>query len=338
MHPEVIQAAVEATQRFGAGAGAARLVSGSLPPHQELETALAQFKGTEAALTYGSGYLANIGTIPALIGRGGLILADRLCHASLIDGCRLSAADFRIYRHNDTDHLRSLLAARRQTRRTLIVTDGLFSMDGDLAPLPELNRLAQEYEADLYIDDAHGTGVMGPHGRGTVEHFGLDTQIPFQMGTLGKAFGSSGAYIAGPSTLIQYLMNTSRSFIFTTAPPPSSAAAATTALRIIQREPERRARLWANRERLFTGLTQLGFNLSPSVSPIIPILVGSAETALSFAEHLFEEGIYAPAIRPPTVPDATSRIRITVTAEHTAVHIDQALAAFQRAGQSAGLI
>jgi 8-amino-7-oxononanoate synthase len=338
MHPEVIQAAVEATQRFGAGAGAARLVSGSLPPHQELETALAQFKGTEAALTYGSGYLANIGTIPALIGRGGLILADRLCHASLIDGCRLSAADFRIYRHNDTDHLRSLLAARRQTRRTLIVTDGLFSMDGDLAPLPELNRLAQEYEADLYIDDAHGTGVMGPHGRGTVEHFGLDTQIPFQMGTLGKAFGSSGAYIAGPSTLIQYLMNTSRSFIFTTAPPPSSAAAATTAIRIIQREPERRARLWANRERLFTGLTQLGFNLSPSVSPIIPILVGSAETALSFAEHLFAEGIYAPAIRPPTVPDATSRIRITVTAEHTDVHIDHALAAFQRAGQSAGLI
>ena len=338
MHPEVIQAAVEATQRFGAGAGAARLVSGSLPPHQELETALAQFKGTEAALTYGSGYLANIGTIPALIGRGGLILADRLCHASLIDGCRLSAADFRIYRHNDTDHLRSLLAARRQTRRTLIVTDGLFSMDGDLAPLPELNRLAQEYEADLYIDDAHGTGVMGPYGRGTVEHFGLEAEIPLQMGTLGKAFGSSGAYIAGPSTLIQYLMNTSRSFIFTTAPPPSSAAAATTAIRIIQREPERRARLWANRERLFTGLTQLGFDLSPSVSPIIPILVGSAETALAFAEHLFAEGIYAPAIRPPTVPDATSRIRITVTAEHTAVHIDQALAAFQRAGQSAGLI
>jgi 8-amino-7-oxononanoate synthase len=338
MHPEVIQAAVEATQRFGTGSGAARLVSGSLPPHQELDTALAQFKGTEAALTYGSGYLANIGTIPALIGRGGLILADRLCHASLIDGCRLSAADFRIYRHNDTDHLQSLLAARRQPRRTLIVTDGLFSMDGDLAPLPELNRLAQEYEADLYIDDAHGTGVMGPHGRGSVEHFGLDAQIPFQMGTLGKAFGSSGAYIAGPSTLIQYLMNTSRSFIFTTAPPPSSAAAVTAALRIIQREPERRARLWTNRERLFTGLTQMGFTLSPSVSPIIPILVGSAETALSFAEHLFAEGIYAPAIRPPTVPDATSRIRVTVTSEHHASHIDQALAAFQRAGQSAGLI
>jgi 8-amino-7-oxononanoate synthase len=337
-HPEVIRSAIEATQRFGAGAGASRLISGSLPPHQELETALAEFKGTEAALTFSSGYLANIGTIPALTEQGGLILADRLCHASLIDGCRLSAADFRIYRHNDTNHLQSLLAKRRRARRTLIVTDGLFSMDGDLAPLPELSRLAQDYEADLYIDDAHGTGVMGPHGRGTVEHFGLETQIPFQMGTLGKAFGSSGAYLAGPSTLIRYLMSTSRSFIFTTAPPPSSAAAVTAALRILQREPERRARLWANRERLFSGLTQLGFTLSPSVSPIMPILVGNAETALMFAEHLFAEGVYAPAIRPPTVPDATSRIRVTVTSEHSSNHIDHALTAFQRAGRSAELI
>lgn len=337
-HPEVIQSAIEATQRFGAGAGASRLISGSLPPHQELEAALAEFKGTEAALTFSSGYLANIGTIPALSEQGGLILADRLCHASLIDGCRLSAADFRIYRHNDTDHLQSLLAKRRQARRTLIVTDGLFSMDGDVAPLPELIRLAQDYEADLYIDDAHGTGVMGLHGRGTAEHFGLEAQVPFQMGTLGKAFGSSGAYLAGPSTLIRYLMSTNRSFIFTTAPPPSSAAAATAALRIVQREPERRARLWNNRERLFSGLTQLGFSLSPSVSPIMPILVGNAETALAFAEHLFAEGVYAPAIRPPTVPDATSRIRVTVTSEHNSNHIDHALTAFQRAGQSAGLI
>jgi len=338
MHPEVVQSAIEATQRFGAGAGAARLISGSLPPHQELESALAQFKGTEAALTFSSGYLANIGTIPALIGRGELVLADRLSHASLIDGCRLSVADFRVYRHKDTDHLKSLLAKRRRGRRTLIVTDGLFSMDGDLAPLPELSQLAQDYEADLYIDDAHGTGVMGLHGRGTAEHFGINADLPFQMGTLGKAFGSSGAYLAGPSTLIRYLMNTSRSFIFTTAPPPSSAAAVTAALRIMQREPERRARLWANRERLFTGLTRLGFNLSPTVTPIMPILVGDAEIALTFAQHLFREGVYAPAIRPPTVPNATSRVRVTVTSEHTVNHIDQALTAFQRAGQLSGLI
>jgi 8-amino-7-oxononanoate synthase len=338
-HPEVIRSAIEATQRFGAGAGASRLISGSLPPHQELESALAQFKGTDAALTFSSGYLANIGTIPALVEQGGLILADRLCHASLIDGCRLSAADFRIYRHNDISHLQSLLAKRRRARRrTLIVTDGLFSMDGDLAPLPELCRLAQDYEADLYIDDAHGTGVMGAHGRGTAEHFSIETQIPFQIGTLGKAFGSSGAYLVGPSILIRYLMNTSRSFIFTTAPPPSSAAAVVAALRVMQREPERRARLWENRERLFSGLTKLGFSLSLSVSPIMPILVGNAETALSFAEHLFLEGVYAPAIRPPTVPDATSRIRVTVTSEHSPSHIDQALVAFQRAGQLARLI
>ena len=337
-HPEVIRSAIEATQRFGAGAGASRLISGSLPPHHDLESALAQFKGTGAALTFSSGYLANIGTIPALAQRGGLILADRLCHASLIDGCRLSAADFRVYHHNDTDHLRSLLAKRRRVRRTLIVTDGLFSMDGDLAPLPELSRLALDYEADLYIDDAHGTGVMGSHGRGTVEHFGLDAQIPFQMGTLGKAFGSSGAYLVGPATLIRYLMNTSRSFIFTTAPPPSSVAAAAAAIRVMQREPERRQRLWANRERLFSGLTQMGFNLSSSVSPIMPILVGDAKIALSFAGRLLSEGVYAPAIRPPTVPNATSRIRVTVTSEHQPSHIDQALIAFQRAGQSAGLI
>ena len=338
MHPEVVQSAIEATQLYGAGAGAARLISGSLPPHQELESALPQFKGTEPALTFSSGYLANIGTIPALIGRGGLVLADRLSHASLIDGCRLNAADFRVYRHKDTDHLKSLLTKRRRERRTLIVTDGLFSMDGDLAPLPELSQLAQDYEADLYIDDAHGTGVMGLHGRGTAEHFGINTDLMFQMGTLGKAFGSSGAYLTGPSTLIRYLMNTSRSFIFTTAPPPSSAAAVTAALRIMQREPERRARLWTNRERLFTGLTRLGFNLSPTVSPIIPILVGDAEIALSFAKHLFTEGVYAPAIRPPTVPNATSRVRVTVTSEHTVNHIDQALAAFQRAGKLSGLI
>jgi glycine C-acetyltransferase/8-amino-7-oxononanoate synthase len=337
-HPEVIRSAIEATQRYGAGAGASRLISGSLPPHQELESALAQFKGTEAALTFSSGYLANIGTIPALAEQGGLIFADRLCHASLIDGCRLSGADFRIYRHNDISHLESLLAKRRRARRTMIVTDGLFSMDGDLAPLPDLRRLAQEYEADLYIDDAHGTGVMGAHGRGTAEHFGLDAQIPFQMGTLGKALGSSGAYLAGPSTLIRYLINTSRSFIFTTAPPPASAAAVIAALQVIQREPERRARLWANRERLFSGLTRLGFSLSPTISPIMPILVGNADTALSFAEHLLTEGVYAPAIRPPTVPDNTSRIRVTVTSEHSPSHIDQALVAFQRAGQSAGLI
>lgn len=337
-HPDVVQAAVRATQQFGTGSGAARLISGTLPPHRDLEQALAQFKGTNAALTFGSGYLANIGTIPALIGRGGLILADRLCHASLLDGCKLSGADLRVYHHGDVGHLQTLLVQRVRGRRTLIVTDGLFSMDGDLAPLPDLAELAQRYEADLYVDDAHGTGLMGATGRGTIEHFGLESRIPFHMGTLGKAFGSIGAYVVGPSTLIDYLMNTSRSFIFTTAPPPASAAAAAAALKVLQREPERRARLWANRERLASGLKALGFQLTASVSPIMPILVGDAEKAVAFAEQLFAEGVYAPAIRPPTVPESTSRIRVTITSEHTLPHIQQALGAFERAGKITRLL
>ena len=337
-HPDVIAAAVRATQIYGAGSGAARLVSGSLPPHLELEHSLAQFKGTQSALTFGSGYLANIGALPALIGRGGLILADRLCHASLIDGCRLSGADLRIYRHNDMEHLAALLAKRRAGRPTLIVTDGVFSMDGDLCPLPELVTLAASHEADLYVDDAHGTGVMGAEGRGTVEHYGLEARIPLQMGTLGKALGSSGAFIAGPEHTVQYLLHRCRSFMFATAPPPASAAAAVTALQIVQREPERRRRLWENRDRLFTGLRRLGFRLAPTVTPIMPMLIGQAETAVRFSEHLLEHGIFAPAVRPPTVPAGTSRIRVTVTSEHTQAHIDQALAAFERAGQFTGVL
>jgi glycine C-acetyltransferase/8-amino-7-oxononanoate synthase len=337
-HPEVVDAAIRATKSYGAGSGAARLISGSLPPHQEMEQALAQFKGTEAVLTFGSGYLANIGAIPALIGRGGLILADRLCHASLIDGCRLSHADFRIYQHNDMDHLASLLSKRRHSRPTLIVTDGVFSMDGDLAPLPDLTALARKYDAALYVDDAHGTGVMGPHGRGTIEHFGLEDRIALHMGTLGKALGSSGAYIAGPDQSIQYLVHTCRSFIFATAPPPGSAAAVVAALHILQREPERRTRLWENRHRLFTGLIRAGFTLAPSASPIMPILIGQADTALRFSEQLLANGLFAPAIRPPTVPEQTSRIRVTVTSEHTTAQLDQALAAFEQAGQAAGVL
>lgn len=337
-HPDVVQAAVQATQQYGAGAGAARLVSGTSPPHRDLELALAEFKQTGAALTFGSGYLANLGVIPALIGRGGLILADRLCHASLLDGGKLSGADLRVYRHNDVEQLHALLQRRGPGRRTLIVTDGLFSMDGDLAPLPDIAELAQRHGADLYVDDAHGTGVMGSTGRGTIEHFGLDSRIAFHMGTLGKALGSSGAYVVGPSSFIEYLVNTCRSFIFTTAPPPASVAAATTALRIFQQEPDRRTRLWANRERLASGLKNLGFRLTASVTPIIPILVGDAEKAETFAEQLLAEGVYAPAIRPPTVPESTSRIRVTVTSEHTLLHIEQALGAFERAGKTARLL
>ncbi len=337
-HPLLKRAAIEATTRYGVGSGASRLVSGTLPPHQDLEAALARFKATEAALVFGSGYLANVGLIPSLIGSGGLILADRLCHASLIDGCRLSGADLRVFRHRDLAQLDSLLARRSPRRDTLIVTDGVFSMDGDLAPLPELVALAERYAARLVVDDAHGTGVMGLHGRGTLEHFGVESRIPFHMGTLGKALGTSGAYVAGPQSLIRYLVNTARSFIYTTAPPPGTAAASVAALELLQAEPERRARLWDNRNHFQTGLKALGFRLAESQSPIIPVLIGEPRQALTLAERLLELGVYAPAIRPPTVPKETSRIRTTVTSEHTREQLDAVLAAFRNAGQELGLI
>ncbi len=337
-HPVLKRAAVQATERFGVGAGAARLVSGTLPPHEELETALAKFKGTEAALTFGSGYLANLGVIPALIGAEGLIFADRLCHASLIDGCRLSGASLRVYRHNDAAHLKSLLAGRPAKRDTLIVTDGVFSMDGDLAPLPELIELADRYGARLFVDDAHGTGVMGVHGRGTLEHYGVESRLSFHMGTLGKALGTSGAYVAGPAAMIQYLLNTARTFLFATAPPPATAAATVAGLQILQAEPDRRARLWNNRNQLHAGLKNLGFRLTGSASPILPILVGDAQKTVAMANRLLELGVYAPAIRPPTVPKETSRIRVTVTSEHSRAQLDRALEAFGRAGRETGVI
>jgi len=337
-HPAIIRSAVQATEHYGAGAGASRLICGTLPPHHQLEFSLASFKNTESALVFGSGYLANLGIIPSLIGRNGLILADRLCHASLIDGCRLSRADVRIFRHRDSTHVESLLKRRPKNRPTLLVTDGLFSMDGDLAPLAELAALAKQYDALLYVDDAHGTGIMGRTGRGTLEELGVEHEIPFHMGTLGKALGSSGAYVVGSRETIDYLLNTVRPFIFTTAPPPGTVAAAIASLEVIQREPERRARLWANRQRVFHALQDLGFQLTATVSPILPILIGDARQALAFSERLLELGVYAPAIRPPTVPNDTSRIRLTVTSEHTPDQLDEALRAIELAGRASNVI
>lgn len=337
-HPALKQAAISATEQYGVGAGAARLISGTLPPHDELETTLAKFKGTEAALVFGSGYLANIGLIPALIESGGLILADRLSHASLVDGCRLSGADFRVFRHRDMNHLETLLSTRAAGRPILIVTDGVFSMDGDLAPLPHLVDLAERYGAMLYIDDAHGTGVLGAQGRGTLEHFGLESRVPFHMGTLGKALGTSGAYVVGQESAIHYFVNRARSFLFTTAPPPAMAASTIAALRVLQSEPDRRARLWENRRRLFDGLKRLGYHMTDSASPIIPLIVGKAEQAVALADQLLLFGVYAPAVRPPTVPPNTSRIRVTVTSEHTLAHLETALEAFRAAGQALGLV
>ena len=338
MHPEVVQAASMATERYGTGSGASRLVSGTLPPHVQLETALAMFKGAEASLLFGAGYLANLSVIPTLIGSGGLILADRLCHASMIDACRLSQADFRVFRHGDCDHLESLLRNRTTDRPTLIITEGVFSMDGDLAPLPDLVSLAERYGAMLYVDDAHGTGIMGRTGRGTIEHFDLERRIPFHMGTLSKALGSYGGFLVGTHELVQYVINTARSFMFTTALPPAVAAASLAALTVLDREPERRARLWSNRQRFFDGLKGLGCTLPPTGSPILPVVLGDAASASTFAERLLSHGVYATAIRPPTVPDGTSRIRFTVTSEHTIDQIDQALHALRLVIRETGFV
>ncbi len=337
-HPTVVEAALEATRAYGAGSGAARLVCGSLTPHHALETALARFKGTEGALTFAAGYLANIGVIPALIAKDGLILADRLCHASLIDGCRLSGATFRVYHHRDMHHLERLLARRPAGKSTLIVTDGVFSMDGDLAPMQDIAQLAERYDAMIYVDDAHGTGILGRTGRGTLEHCDVESRVPYHMGTLSKALGSSGGYLTGSADFIAYLVNTCRSFMYTTAPTPGSAAAATAALQIIEQEPKRRTRLWENRARLAQGLLQLGFHLAASESPILPILVGDPDRAMTMAQSLLDQGVYAPAIRPPTVPPATSRIRLTITADHTIEHIDRALVILEQAGRDINLI
>lgn len=337
-HPTVKEAAIEAIERFGVGAGAARLVSGTLPPHTALEHALARFHRKESALLFPSGYMANLGLLPMLSKPGGVIFADRLCHASLIDGCRLSGAEFRVFRHRDLNHLEAWLRRKSTQRDTLIVTEGIFSMDGDAAPLPELIALAEKFDAQLFVDDAHGMGVMGDHGRGTIEYFQVETRVPFHMGTLGKALGTSGAFLVGPGALVDYTVNTCRPFLFSTASPPSTAAASLAALQVLQKEPDRRTRLWDNRGYFHTGLTRLGFTLTETISPILPVLVGSAETALAMAKLLLEHGVFAPAIRPPTVPKGGSRIRVTVTADHTREHLDTALNAFEQAGRYLALI
>lgn len=333
-HPHVKFAAMKAIEEFGVGAGASRLISGTLTPHHNLERDLAQWKGVEASLTFSSGYATNIGVIPSLAKADSMILADRLCHASLIDGCRLSRATLRIFHHNDLDHLKRLLSKQRPHTSTLIITEGVFSMDGDLAQLPEIARLAQEYEATLLVDDAHGTGVMGATGRGTVEHYGLEPGQMLHMGTLSKAIGSSGGFVAGQKDFVAYLINTSRSFIYTTAPPPSMTAAASAALAIIQQEPQRRATLWRNREFLHHGLVDMGFQLTNTQSPILPIIVKNPELGMQMSHCLREEGVWIPAVRPPTVPKGTSRLRVTVTADHSIEQIETALRALQKVGMA----
>jgi glycine C-acetyltransferase len=332
-HPALRQAAVLAMERYGFGAGASRLVSGTRSMHCALENRLALFKDTEAALVFNSGYAANTGIIPAIAGTGDVILSDSLNHASIIDGCRLSKAKIRVYRHKDVEQVEAFLKSSPNAGRRLIVTDGVFSMDGDITPLKDLASLSEKYDAILMVDDAHGAGVLGRTGRGTVEHFGLSGRVHVQIGTLGKAFGSFGAYAAGSRDLIDMLVNRARSFIYSTALPASVCAASLAAIDIVEQDTERRDILWKNRRRFVDGLKSIGINTGDSETPIVPIIIGDSGRALKVSGKLFEYGIYAPAIRPPTVPADAARIRTTVTAAHSMDDIDSALDIFRRLQQ-----
>ncbi|MGD9764308.1 MAG: 8-amino-7-oxononanoate synthase [Candidatus Binatia bacterium] len=327
-HPEVIEAAVAAARAYGIGAGASRLISGSMRIHHELEERLAALKRAEAALLFTSGYQANVGVITALVGPGDAVFSDALNHASLVDGCRLSRASVQVYAHAEAAALEERL---RETpaRRRLIVTDSIFSMDGDRAPLAAICELAERYDAMVMVDEAHATGAIGARGAGLVEVLGLHDRVAVQMGTLGKALGAAGAYVAGSRTLIEYLINRTRTFIFTTALPPPVVAAAAAALELVAREPERRTALERNARRLRAGLRALGFDVPGEPScHIVPVLIGEAEPAMALSRGLLEHGVFAHGIRPPSVPPGTARLRATVMATHTEADIDEAVGAF----------
>jgi 8-amino-7-oxononanoate synthase len=326
-HPSVIKAFQDTANHFGVGSGAAHLVNGHTRIHHELEEALAEFTGRERALLFSTGYMANMGLIQALVGSGDTILADKLNHASLTDGALLSRAQLRRYPHGDIDQLRKFLQVSSPGEK-LITTDAVFSMDGDIAPLPELAKLAQEYNAWLMVDDAHGLGVLGNNGAGTLEHFGLTSaEVPILMGTLGKALGSAGAFIAGSEALIEYLIQSARAYMYTTAMPAALAAATLASLRVITAEPERRKRLHERVSHFQQKASQLDLKLLPSTTPIQGVIIGDNLKALTLSERLFEQGFMGAAIRPPTVPKGTARLRITLSADHNEAQIEALLVA-----------
>lgn len=334
---EVREAAAEAALRWGAGSGASRLISGNMEPHRQLEAALAAFKGYEAALLFGSGYLANTGTVAALAGRGEVVFSDELNHASLVDGCRLSRAETFVYRHADPEHLAWGLR-QAQGRPALIVTDGVFSMDGDVAPLPELLELARRHGARLMVDEAHATGTVGPGGRGSVAAAGLSGEVDVVVGTLGKALGSYGAYVCANAETIDLLVNTARPFIFSTAPPPPAIGAAQAALRVLEAEPDLVLRLQANATMLRTALTAEGLEVGHSATQVVPVHVGEAEPAMALCEEALRRGVFAQGIRPPTVAEGSSRLRLTAMATHTAEELVRAAREVGAAAREVGLI
>jgi 8-amino-7-oxononanoate synthase len=334
---EVREAAAEAALRWGAGSGASRLISGNMEPHRALEERLAAFKGYESALLFGSGYLANTGTVAALAGQGEVVFSDELNHASIVDGCRLSRAETFVYRHRDLEHLAWALYHVRG-KPALIVTDGVFSMDGDVAPLAELLELARRHGARLMVDEAHATGAIGPGGRGSVAAASLSGEVDVVVGTLGKSLGSYGAYVCASNEAVDFLVNTARPFIFSTAPPPPAIGAALAALDVLEGEPELPERLQANAKALRTALALEGLDASGSQTQIVPIGVGEAETAMALCERALEQGVFAQGIRPPTVPEGSSRLRLTMMATHQAEELRQAARVVGAAAREIGLL
>ncbi len=332
-HPTVKKAARKAINDYGCGSGASRLISGTMPLHRDLEKKIAKFKGTNSALIFNSGYHANLGVISALMRKKDVIFCDELNHASIIDGCKLSDARTFFYPHKDMDSLETLLKQSHQYRRKLIVTDGLFSMDGDIAPLPEIVFLSKKYSTMTMVDDAHGSGVFGKGGKGTVDYFNLSKEIDIQMGTFGKSIGSFGAYVAGKKELIDYLINKSRPFIFTTALPPANLAASIAAINIIESKPELIKKLWGNVEYFKNELRKRGFADTKSESQIIPIFIGESKKTIMAAKYLLTKGVFVVGIRPPSVPRRKERLRITIMASHKKNDLNYALDMLQKMKQ-----
>jgi glycine C-acetyltransferase len=340
-HPHLKQAALDAVERFGAGSGAVRTIAGTMSLHEELETRLADFKNVEAVLTFQSGFTANTGVIPILAPEGATIVSDALNHASIIDGIRLTKAERRIFPHADVGALRDALAEIRRTdaqRSILVITDSVFSMDGDIARLPEIVEAAEEADAIVYVDDAHASGVLGRNGRGSVDHFDLHGRVHVQVGTLSKAIGVLGGYVAGPATLRTVLEHRARPFLFSTSHPPAVAAACLAAIDVLEAEPELIERLWENTRHFKGGLERLGFDVGHSETPITPVIVGAGALAHRFSDRLFEEGVFAMGIGFPTVPEEKSRVRTIVTAEHTRQELDVCLDVFERVGRELAIL
>jgi glycine C-acetyltransferase len=337
-HPKLVEAAIQAIRDFGVGSGSVRTIAGTMAIHMELERRLAEFKKTEAVVVFQSGFTANAGTVSSILTKEDVVISDALNHASIIDGCRLSRAAIKVFPHKDVAAARTILEELPATQRKLLITDGVFSMDGDLGRLPELCDLAEEFGCIMMVDDAHASGVFGANGRGTVDHFNMHGRVDIQVGTLSKAIGSLGGYVAGTKDFIEFLYHRARPFLFSTSHPPSVAASCLAALDVLEQEPEIIARLWDNTRFFKAGLASMGFDTGGSESPITPVIAGEGSRAMKLSDRLFQEGVFAQGIAFPTVARDKARVRTIVTATHTKDELQFALDAFKRVGGELGLI